>query len=93
MTEKLEVRTEYICEVCDKVEVLTEDEAYDGGWDYPPFMGIWGVVSPRTCGGCGIQDTLWWKVMMENITDSALLSEQHLKTLERIKKEDEEHNG
>lgn len=48
------------CEVCETTELLTPEEAYQAGWDYPPKMGEWGVISPRTCGGCGIDRTLWW---------------------------------
>ena len=29
------------------------------GWDYPPRMGTFGIVSPRTCGDCSMMDTLW----------------------------------
>ena len=36
----------YICEVCGKTAVLTQDEAYQSVWDYPPFMGTYGIVSP-----------------------------------------------
>jgi hypothetical protein len=56
---------EYVCEVCDKRQVLTERGAFDAGWDYPPFIGEWGVVSPRTCGGadCGIDKTAYWALM------------------------------
>ena len=38
----------HICEVCGRTEVLTPQEAFDKGWDYPPMMGSFGVVSPRT---------------------------------------------
>lgn len=50
----------HICEVCGKTEILTPEEAFEDGWDYPPKMGAFGLVSPRTCGNCGIMDTLWW---------------------------------
>lgn len=40
-------------------------------------MGMFGVLSPRTCGECGITETLWWKLAtdkkkehnMEDLTD------------------------
>ena len=41
---------------------MTPQEAFDQGWDYPPRMGIYGVISPRTCGKCSITDTVWWKL-------------------------------
>lgn len=74
----------HICEVCGKEEILTSDQAYEqGGWDYPPRMGQFKVVSPRTCGSCGINGTLWWAMTMEGkqIDD---LSERQLETLHRI---------
>ena len=29
----------HICEVCGKTEILTPEEAFNEGWDYPPRMG------------------------------------------------------
>ena len=49
-------KNRYICEVCGKVKILTTDEAFEKGWDHPPFIGEFGVVSPRTC-----PDVLWKK--------------------------------
>ena len=49
----------HICEVCGRTEVLTPQEAFDEGWDYPPMMGSFGVVSPRTCPNCLMVDTAW----------------------------------
>ena len=40
----------YICEVCDRTEILTEEDAYRNGLDYPPFMGTYGVVSKNVSG-------------------------------------------
>lgn len=65
----------HICEVCGKTEVLNSEAAFQAGWDYPPRMGVFGVVSPRTCGSCTIDNTLWWalavdKVAVEDLTDS-----------------------
>ena len=34
----------YTCEVCGKTAVLTPEEAYQSGWDYPPFMGSYGEI-------------------------------------------------
>jgi hypothetical protein len=79
---------EYVCEVCGRVEELTEKDAYDTGWDYPPFIGLWGVVSPRTCGGptCSVEKTAYWAVL--NDTE---LSEHHRATITRILQEVEPH--
>ncbi len=52
----------HYCEVCGKKEYLTAQEAYDSGWDYPPNFGLFGMLSQRKCGDCGIDKTLWWKV-------------------------------
>lgn len=72
---------EYHCEVCDRKEVLTEAEAYQAGWDYPPFVGLWGVVSPRTCPDCLIDQTAYWHVLT---VGSEGLSEKHRATITRI---------
>jgi hypothetical protein len=69
----------YLCEVCGKEEELTEKEAYEAGWDYPPFIGQWGVVSPRTCGDCGIEKTAYWAVITDQVPTVA-----QLVTIERI---------
>ena len=29
----------HICEVCGKTEIMTPEEAFNYGWDYPPRMG------------------------------------------------------
>lgn len=55
----------HICEVCGKRESLTAQQAFQAGWDYPPTIGPFGVIAPRTCGNCGIKDTLWWAVTVE----------------------------
>lgn len=36
----------HICEVCGRCEILTPEEAFQAGWDYPPRMGFFGVLSP-----------------------------------------------
>jgi len=78
----------HICEVCDKEEVLTPEQGYDQVWDYPPKMGQFKIVSPRTCGSCGIDRTLWWALNVEG-KQSANLNEKQLQTLERILQEPE----
>lgn len=57
----------HICECCGKTESLTAEEAFDAGWDYPPTIGFFGIVSTRTCGNCSITDTAWWKLTCEHI--------------------------
>ena len=59
-------KLEHWCEVCDATEMLTSEEAFEAGWDFPPRLGAWGVVSPRTCGNCTIEKTLWWALVTEN---------------------------
>lgn len=76
----------YVCETCDAELDATPEEAYSAGWDYPPFMGAWGVVSPRTCGGCLIDTTLWWALMVDKKTVEEL-SDRHAATLKRIQEE------
>lgn len=76
----------HTCEVCGKEELLTSDESYSQGWDYPPNMGAWKVVSPRTCGNCGINDTLWWVLAVEKKSYEDLTPEQIL-TLAKIQNE------
>lgn len=58
-------RFHHICEVCSRDEILTPDEAYDAGWDYPPRMGGgFGVVSPRVCPQCPMLKTAWFAMAM-----------------------------
>lgn len=77
------MRLRHVCEVCGREEVLTPEEAYQQGWDYPPKMGAFGVVSPRTCGSCGIQDTLWWFLAVDKGSPDDM-SESQQETLLRI---------
>jgi len=81
-----EKRFLHICEVCGRTEKLTEEEAYNQGWDYPPKIGIFGVLSPRTCGNCVITETAYWAIAVEKKT-TAELSENQLQTVERILQE------
>jgi hypothetical protein len=78
----------HICENCGKDEILCSEEAYKKGWDYPPKMGSFKIVSPRTCEECDIQTTLWWEITY-NKTALDQLSERHKKTLKRIMTEPE----
>ena len=52
----------HYCEVCGKKEFVTAEEAFQDGWDYPPNIGYFGLLGPRTCGNCSLQDTLYWKI-------------------------------
>lgn len=52
----------HYCEVCGKKEYITAKEAFNAGWDYPPDMGYFGLLGPRTCGDCLLKDTLFWKI-------------------------------
>lgn len=80
---------EYLCETCGKHETLTEKEAFEAGWDYPPFIGAWGVVSPRTCGECSIDTTAWWHLTLHGSDD---LPERHRATIARIIAEGTDEN-
>lgn len=77
------MKLRHICEVCGKEEILTPEEAYNQGWDYPPKMGEFGIISPRTCGDCNIKDTVWWKLTCEKKQYNEL-SGKDIKTLTRI---------
>ena len=73
----------YVCEVCGKTAVLTEEEAFQQGWDYPPFMGEYGVISARTCPNCTINETVRWALMVDH-KQYAELTEKQKETIERI---------
>lgn len=81
----------HYCEVCGRKEFLTAEQAHDEGWDYPPKMGHFGLLSPRTCGDCRMMDTLFWKVQQQKlpIVFEAELSPEELVTWRRIKAEPE----
>ena len=83
----------HICECCGKKELLTSKEGFDKGWDYcgPNSMypeSQFGVVSPRTCGDCGIMETAYAAITIYNIPKEKL-SEKHKKTILRILQEPE----
>ena len=84
MNEKLA----HICEVCGKTKIMTPEEAFEDGWDYPPKMGAFGVISPRTCGDCLAKDTAWWALVCDKkgITE---LSQKQRETIKRIQGEPE----
>ena len=68
--EKLVEATKHIrfwhyCDACGKKELLTADEAYNQGWDYPPGIYKFRLFTPRTCGDCSITGSLYWKIVVE----------------------------
>lgn len=83
----------HICECCGKKEWLTAQEAFEAGWDYPPRMGKFGLLSPRTCGDCSIEGTLFWKSQTENerfpfgIVINEQLTEEEGNLWDRIRRE------
>ena len=86
--EKMAEKLIHICEVCGKTEILTPEEAFNKGWDYPPRMGGFGIVGPRTCGDCPINLTAWWALVSEKKSVSEL-SQQQKETIKKIQREPE----
>ncbi len=82
--ETVDPVSRYECEVCGKVETLTDREAFEAGWDYPPFIGTWGIISPRTCGDCGIEKSAYWFILKRTAEDMENIPEQHVNTIKRI---------
>jgi hypothetical protein len=72
-----------VCEVCGVEAVLTPEAAFDAGWDHPPKMGVFGVISPRTCLNCPSNQTVWWALALDHYTPDAL-SPQQRATVDRI---------
>lgn len=82
----------HYCEVCGKKEFITARDACDSGWDYPPHMGNFGLLGPRTCGKCQLKDTLFWKIHTGGtlpIVCEGDLTPKELVTWRRIKGEPE----
>lgn len=82
----------HYCEVCGKKEFVTAKEAFNDGWDYPPNIGQFGMLGPRTCGDCLMKDTLFWKINTSGRLPVVLeneLSLEELVTWRRIKGEPE----
>lgn len=82
------MKLRHVCEVCGRDEILTPEEAFDAGWDYPPKMGTFGIVSQRTCPRCPINKTVWWKIAVEHKSPSTLPDEDKA-VIERILHEPE----
>ena len=82
----------HYCEVCGRKEFITAKDAFDSGWDYPPQMGYFGLLSPRTCGNCTIKDTLYMKINSPGrfpVVIESELTPAELITWRRIKSEPE----
>ena len=80
----------HVCCSCHKREILSSEEAYEKGWDYPGKDGIYktvqnhgfAILAPRTCGDCGINQSLYWRMMAgEELTNI------DKETMERIQNE------
>lgn len=74
------------CESCGREELLDSHDAYKIGWDFPPHMGTWGVISPRTCPKCSIEKTVWWEMAIEKRSIDEL-TPRELKVVGRILEE------
>ena len=82
----------HICEQCGARELLTPQEAFEKGWDYPPAMGRFGVVSQRNCPKCLMCNSLYWRVAFDhgaNLDDLATLTPHEKNALGRILMEPE----
>lgn len=82
----MEKKLVHICEVCGRSEIMTPDESFEDGWDYPPRMGTFGIISPRICGSCPIQKTVWWALTCDK-KDINELPYKQKETIERIIRE------
>lgn len=81
----------HYCSGCGTKIYCTAQEAFDAGWDYPPRIGAFGVLGPRTCGNCNMIDPLYLKVMKQKIpiVIESNLTKKELRTWQRIKNEPE----
>ena len=82
----------HYCEVCGKKAFITAQESFDSGWDYPPHIGQFGILSPRTCGNCLMINTLYWRIITSgrlSIVCEDDLSPKELIIWRRIKGEPE----
>jgi hypothetical protein len=82
------VRFHHVCEVCLRDEILSPDEAFESGWDYPPKMGSFGIISPRLCPDCPTPETVWWALMMDERSAESL-TERQREAVERMLAEPE----
>ncbi len=79
-----EMKLIHICEVCGKTKIMTPEQAFEEGWDYPPKMGAFGIVSPRTCGNCNMRDTLWMAIQTGRIKGIEDMTPEQRIVLNRI---------
>lgn len=77
----------HVCEVCGKTKIMTSEQAFNEGWDYPPRMGTFGIVSPRTCGNCSMMDTLWMALQSGKIKGIGDMTVDQRVVLARIQNE------
>ena len=77
----------HICEVCGKQDILTPEEGFQAGWDYPPRYPF-KIISPRTCNKCGVEHTAWWQICIKKKTFNEL-SQHQKETVKRIFNEPE----
>ncbi len=52
----------WTCEVCALEKVGTAKQAYDDGWDVPPWFSSGSIK----CGSCPIYKTAWW-ILLEGL--------------------------
>ena len=81
----------HYCEVCGTKIFCIAQEAFEAGWDYPPKIGTFGLLGPRTCGNCLLTDTLFFRVYQQenSIVIERNLTEKEAQTWQRIKNEPE----
>lgn len=77
---------EHVGEACGASGRFTPDEAWAAGWDYPPRVGAFGVIAPRTCGDGDAKNTVWWQLVILRVPVEQL-EERRLATAERIVRE------
>jgi len=63
-----EPQTRVWCEVCGREAVTTAEEAFDAGWDFagPGGTSPAGVLTPRKCGNCSLDQTVWWRLVVDH---------------------------
>jgi hypothetical protein len=66
----------HICEVCELETNITSETAYTTGWDYPPGIGVFGIVSPRTCPDCMMTETAWYALACDKKPYNELTEKQ-----------------
>jgi len=77
---EFEVITDFECEVCEKKFTGSPKEAFDKGWDVPPYFT--GYIKCEDCGSnCylgSLELRLWKGRIMSAINDTPELDYQHL---------------